>query len=121
VRRLYPELKVFARAHDRRHAWQLMDMGVEVFRETFASGLEMGREVLVSLGLPRDVAEQRTRRFREHDERLLASQHLIYDDESALLETAKRGRAELEQLFEADLGVTPAAGNTPGPPPQESA
>ncbi len=102
VRRLYPDLKVFARAHDRRHAWQLMDLGVEVFRETFASGLEMGREVLVSLGVPRDVAIDRAQRFRDHDERLLATQHLIYDDENALLETALQGRAELEQLFEAD-------------------
>lgn len=103
VRRLYPDLKVFARAHDRRHAWQLMDLGVEVFRETFASGLEMGREVLVAMGVPREVAVDRTQRFREHDERLLASQHLIYDDESALLETAKQARTELEQLFEADI------------------
>ena len=89
VRRLYPDLKVFARAHDRRHAWQLMDLGVEVFRETFASGLEMGREVLVALGVPREAAEERTQRFREHDEHLLATQHLIYDDESALLESAQ--------------------------------
>lgn len=103
VRRLYPDLKVFARAHDRRHAWQLMDLGVEVFRETFASGLEMGREVLVSLGVPRETAVDRAQKFREHDERLLATQHLIYDDEDALLETAKQGRAELEQLFEADI------------------
>lgn len=102
VRRLYPDLKVFARAHDRRHAWQLMDLGVEVFRETFASGLEMGREVLVALGVPREVAVDRAQRFRDHDERLLATQHLIYDDENALLETALQGRAELEQLFEAD-------------------
>ncbi len=103
VRRLYPDLKVFARAHDRRHAWRLMDLGVEVFRETFASGLEMGREVLVSLGVPRDVAVERAQRFREHDEHLLATQHLIYDDETALLQTTLRSRAELEQLFEADI------------------
>jgi glutathione-regulated potassium-efflux system protein KefB len=108
VRRLYPDLKIFARAHDRRHAWQLMDLGVEVFRETFASGLEMGREVLVALGVPRQAAEERTQRFREHDEHLLATQHLIYDDESALLESARRSRAELEQLFEADIGRTQA-------------
>ena len=81
-----------------------MDLGVEVVRETFASGLEMGREVLVALGVPREVAAERTQRFREHDEHLLATQHLIYDDESALLESAKRGRAELESLFEADMG-----------------
>ena len=103
VRRLYPTLRVFARAHDRRHAWQLMDMGAEVTRETFASGLEMGRDVLIALGMSPEQATQRARRFREHDEELLASQHLIYDDEAALLESAKQARGELEQLFEADI------------------
>ncbi|WP_407354674.1 monovalent cation:proton antiporter-2 (CPA2) family protein [Luteimonas sp. R10] len=108
LRHLYPHLRVFARAHDRRHAWQLMDLQVEAFRETFASALEMGREVLVALEVPREVAEDRTRRFREHDERLLASHHRIYNDESALLQALREGRAELEHLFEADQAQQPA-------------
>ena len=103
VRRLYPALKIFARAHDRRHAWQLMDLGADVTRETFASGLEMGREVLIALGMSPEQATQRALKFREHDEALLNSQHLIYDDEAALLESAKQARSELEQLFEADI------------------
>ena len=108
VKRLYPHLRLFARAHDRRHAWQLMDLGADVTRETFASGLEMGRDVLVALGIPPEQADDRMHRFRAHDETLLAKQHLIYDDEAALLESARRARSELEQLFEAD--VAPDAG-----------
>ena len=103
VRRLYPGMRIFARAHDRRHAWQLMDLGAQVTRETFASGLEMGRDVLVALGMSEEQAMQRVQKFRRHDEELLATQHLIYDDEAALLESAKQARSELEQLFEADL------------------
>lgn len=103
VRRLYPDVKIFARAHDRRHAWQLMDLGASVTRETFASGLEMGRDVLIALGVPDEVAAQRALKFRTHDEELLVSQHLIYDDEAALVESAKQARSELEQLFEADV------------------
>lgn len=102
VRRHYPHLAVFARAHDRRHAWRLMDLDVTVVRETFASALEMGRDVLVALGLPRDTAEHRTQLFREHDERLLAGHHRIYRDEDALRAAVGEARAELEQLFEAD-------------------
>lgn len=102
VRRLYPTLKIFARAHDRRHAWQLMDLGANATRETFASGLEMGRDVLIALGVSPEQAAQRTAKFRAHDETLLATQHLIYDDEAALVESAKQARSELEQLFEAD-------------------
>ncbi len=103
VRRMYPELKVFARAHDRRHAWQLMDLGAAVTRETFASGLEMGRDVLIALGVPHDTAIERVRMFREHDETLLLNQHLIYDDDEALMASAREARGELEQLFEADV------------------
>lgn len=103
VRRLYPNMRIFARAHDRRHAWQLMDLGAQVTRETFASGLEMGRDVLVALGMSEEQATQRVQKFRQHDEELLATQHLIYDDEAALLESAKQARSELEQLFEADV------------------
>ena len=59
--------------------------------------------VLIALGMSPEQATQRARKFREHDEELLASQHLIYDDEAALLESAKQARGELEQLFEADI------------------
>jgi glutathione-regulated potassium-efflux system protein KefB len=104
IRRSYPEAKVYARARDRRHAWQLMDLGATAVRETFASSLELGREVMIALGMDSQLAEERANRFREHDERVLAAQHLVYDDEDALRQTAKDARAELEQLFEADRG-----------------
>jgi voltage-gated potassium channel Kch len=104
IRRSYPEAKVYARARDRRHAWQLMDLGAIAVRETFASSLELGREVMIALGMDSQLAEERANRFREHDERVLAAQHLVYDDEDALRQTAKDARAELEQLFEADRG-----------------
>lgn len=95
---------MLARAHDREHAWQLMDFGVTPIRETFAAALEVGRDVLVELGVPPDAAEDYARRFREHDERILEAQHLVYDDEDALRQSALEGRRELEQLFAAELG-----------------
>ena len=121
VRRLYPELKVLARAYDRRHAWQLMDLGATVTRETFASGLEMGRDVLVAIGFDPDDAAARVQRFREHDEALLSSQHLFYDDEAALLESTRRARSELEQLFEADIEPAAAADSGREPTPARRA
>lgn len=104
IRRLYPQATIFARAHDRQHAWKLMDLGVHAVREAYASSLEMGRDVLVELGLPAHVAEDRMRRFRAHDERLLAAQHLIHDDEDALLRSTHDARSELRELFAADAG-----------------
>ena len=104
IRRHYPEAQVFVRARDRRHAWRLMDLGVRVIRETFLSSLEMGREVLVALGMSEALADERARRFRDHDQRVLEMQHLVYDDEDALRQTVAQSREELAQLFEADEG-----------------
>jgi glutathione-regulated potassium-efflux system protein KefB len=104
IRSEYPRAKVFARARNRRHAWELMDLGAEVVRETFHSSLKMGERVLVALGESEDVAAQRAERFRQHDEALLRTQHQVYDDEAALIQTSQEARKDLEQLFAADLG-----------------
>ena len=104
VRKHYPQARVFARARDRRHSWQLVDLGAEALRETFCSSLEIGREVLVALGMDREQAEHRARRFREWDESLLEQQRLLQDDEDALLQATRDARRELDGLFEADAG-----------------
>jgi glutathione-regulated potassium-efflux system protein KefB len=102
VKRHFPHLKVYARARNRQHAFKLMDLGVEVVRETFHSSLVMGQRVMESLGVPGEVALARRERFREHDEALLREQHLVYDDEAALIASNKEALRELERLFEAD-------------------
>jgi len=105
VRKHYPQARVFARARDRRHAWQLIDLGAQVLRETFGSSLEMGRDVLMALGMSREQADDRAHRFREWDESLLESQRMLQDDEDALLQATLDARDELESLFEADAGA----------------
>ncbi len=104
IRRMYPNAKVFARARDRQHAWRLMDLGAVVFRELFGSSLQMGEQVLAALGISEEMAGNHARRFREHDEELLRAQHLVYDDDAALMQTSRESRADLMQLFEADSG-----------------
>jgi voltage-gated potassium channel Kch len=103
IRRMYPKALILARARNRRHAWRLMDLGAEAFRETFGTSLELGEKVLVALGLPPETAADHTKRFRTHDEKLLRAQHLIYDDDVAVVQTARDARADLEKLFEADV------------------
>lgn len=103
VKRQYPHLKVFARARNRQHAFKLMDLGVDgVIRESFAGSLEISEQVMTALGLSPEVARERTERFREHDEALLQEQHLVYDDEAALVASSKEALRELQSLFEAD-------------------
>jgi glutathione-regulated potassium-efflux system protein KefB len=113
LRRQYPHLKVFARARNRQHAFKLMDLGVQVIvRETFHSSLEMGQQVMEALGVPPEVAAERRARFEAHDERMLREQHLVYDDEAALIASSEQARRDLEQLFAAD--AAPEA--EPAPP-----
>jgi voltage-gated potassium channel Kch len=105
VRRNFPDLQVFARARNRRHAHLLMDLGVEVIvRETFFSSLRMSELVLGGLGLAPDDARRTVQRFREHDEQMLVDQHAIYRDEKQLIQTSAQAAAELRRLFEGDRG-----------------
>ncbi|GGD49359.1 monovalent cation:proton antiporter-2 (CPA2) family protein [Pseudoxanthomonas indica] len=115
IRRMYPKAKVLARARNRQHAWRLMDLSAEAFRETLGSSLEMAEETLVALGRSPDAARQQTQRFREHDEKLLRAQYLVYDDDAAVIKTARDAVGDLEKLFEAD--VSEAAEPLPEPPP----
>ncbi|HET9031401.1 MAG TPA: monovalent cation:proton antiporter-2 (CPA2) family protein [Dokdonella sp.] len=103
VRQLYPELKVFARARNRQHAFRLMDLGAKVVRETFHSSLAMTQHVLEQLGLDAALAARRVDTFREFDEKLLLEQHLFYDDEAAIIQNARDAQQDLNRLFEADM------------------
>ncbi len=103
LKRHFPHLKVFARARNRQHVFRLMDLNVEeIVRDTFYSSLELTRYVLLALGYDAATAQEHLNRFREHDERVLANQYPVYDDETALLQTTKEAREDLQRLFEVD-------------------
>ena len=103
VRHHYPKLPVYARARDRMHAYRLMDLGIDVVhRETLGSSLEMARDVLINIGFNKASAELSVKRFREYDDQLMVRQQAIYQNEVALVESAKQAMQELEGLFESD-------------------
>lgn len=102
VRRLYPHVTILARARNRQHVHRLIDLGALAVRETFHSSLEMSKQVLTGLGLSETQANSRIKRFRQHDEQVLAAQHKVYDDAAAVMQTAREARADLERLFDAD-------------------
>jgi glutathione-regulated potassium-efflux system protein KefB len=104
LKRHFPHLKVFARARNRQHVFKLMDLNIDdIVRDTFFSSLEIARHVFEALGYDKASAADYVRRFREHDERVLANQYPVYDDEAALLQSAQESRADLERLFQADV------------------
>ena len=103
ARKHFPRLKIYARARNRFHAYRLMDLGVDyLMRETLLSSLELGRDVLIELGIPAWDARDTVDTFQRHDERLLERQHAIYHDESKLIQTSNEAAQELELLFESD-------------------
>jgi glutathione-regulated potassium-efflux system protein KefB len=103
AKRNFPQLKVLARARNRRHAHLLMDRGVDgVVRETFHSSLVLAEQALSTLGIDADAASRGVALFSDHDERTLVASHAIYRDEQKLIQTAQDATAELESLFEAD-------------------
>ncbi|MGH8117589.1 MAG: NAD-binding protein, partial [Rhodanobacteraceae bacterium] len=124
VRRTFPNLRIIARARNRQHAFRLMDLTADpddVVRETFYSSLKMAALTLEALGLEPDAARASVQLFREHDEKLLRDQHLVYDDDVALRQTTREAYVELQGLFEADVASgAPAAtrdASSAAPPP----
>ena len=101
--RHFPNLQVLARARNRQHVFQLMEAGVTgIWREAFASSLEVAEATLVALGTTRDEAATQVRRFRQHDEATLQAQAAVHDDETKFIATTKASATQLEGLFEAD-------------------
>jgi glutathione-regulated potassium-efflux system protein KefB len=102
VKRLYPHLKIIARARNRQHVHKLIDLGADPVRETYYSSLEMSRRTLLGLGLTETQAHTRIARFKAHDESVLRTQHRLYDDDAKIIQSNQEARAELARLFEAD-------------------
>ncbi|BES69996.1 monovalent cation:proton antiporter-2 (CPA2) family protein [Marinobacter nanhaiticus D15-8W] len=103
VRQNFPDVRILARARNRRHAHLLMDAGVRwLVRETYHSALFMAEEMLVGLGKERKEARELIGLFRDADERNLVRQHGLHDDPAKILQSAKEAAEELRQLFEQD-------------------
>jgi Kef-type K+ transport system membrane component KefB/voltage-gated potassium channel Kch len=103
VRENFPDLPVYARARNRKHAYLLMDLGVKLIeRETFHSSLEIARQLLEGLGLSDTQARRAVETFRKHDVQRLMEAHEHHTDEERMLYLTKKSAEELEELFSQD-------------------
>jgi monovalent cation:proton antiporter-2 (CPA2) family protein len=103
IRQHFPNLKIFARARNRQHAFRLMDLDVRyTIRETLVSSLELSVQVLEALGLSKSKSVETVAQFRAHDEITMAKQHAVKDDEKKFLETNRESAEQLQHLFETD-------------------
>ncbi|MDR3509542.1 MAG: monovalent cation:proton antiporter-2 (CPA2) family protein [Caulobacteraceae bacterium] len=118
VTRNFPHLKIVARARNRFHAHQLMDMAVlDVTRETYHSSLRMAEATLKALGHPPDRARREVGLFRDYDEQLLTQQRAFRDDEGQMIQSTRNAAEELASLLEADRARAQATQPAKGPVP----
>ena len=99
----FPGLKVFARARNRRHAYELHKAGVDYYkRETFDSSLEMAKEVMIALGRKESDVAFKAMRFKRHDETSLQESFAFFDDEPQMVNYTRTRREELERILQDD-------------------
>jgi len=105
ARRHFPRLRILARAFDRVHAYRLFNAGVEdVYREVFASSVDMGEQLLVRLGVHPFEAHRAATRFKAHDEKLIRRAARHADDTQRLIDLARQGTEEIERVLASDMG-----------------
>jgi monovalent cation:proton antiporter-2 (CPA2) family protein len=101
----FPQVKIMARAFDRRHAYELLDKGADIVeRETFEGGLALAAESLRALGWRAYRAERAARLFRRHDERLFHALRHLWGDEEKYTVATRESSPRMDDLLRADLG-----------------
>ena len=99
----FPQLKILARALDRRHAYELMRTDVDgIRRETFGSALDMGVDALKSLGQPAARAERAGDLFRAHDEQSMQSLFELWGDDKSYGVAVRQRMEDLARVLQAD-------------------
>lgn len=103
VKTHFPHVPIFARARNRRHVHQLMDLGIEDSeRETFLGSLELTKDLLIGLGTRKDRARWIVEMFKDSDERRLYDDYKHYTDAEKVAIQARKQSQELEELFAQD-------------------
>lgn len=99
----FPNLKIAARARDRRHAYELMSIGIEVFRrESFDSALNLGIDALKLLGNDEKVASRAGKIFSEHDHESMKLLAELWGDDDSYGVAVKQRKADLQQVLAKD-------------------
>lgn len=100
IKRHFPQARIYARAYDRVHAFDLMDIGVDGFeRETFRSALALAAKVLVGLGYSPHGAQRVAKAFEWHDMELLNKARALRNDDDAYVSYVNQAREILHTVM----------------------
>lgn len=112
VRNNFPNVKIAARAVDRRHAHDLTEIGVDVFeRETFRSALALGQQALTLLGYTKPRSEHLADAFAAHDRKILRESWSLRHDADAYIGYLRQSNEMLTNLMQADRETHSIADN----------
>ena len=104
ARAAFPNLTIFARAFDRRHAYELMKTpGVAVERETLESAINFGRRALLKLGLSERRAARAAGLFREQDLAIFTQLAPIAGEEDRYVLAVRDSRDTTERVLRAEM------------------
>jgi len=105
VLRHFPHMRVVARAFDRVHAYQLLNLGVhQVYREVFGTSVDVARDVLTTLGAHPFEAQRAAALFKAHDEHLVRASAAHQLDQAKLIDITRTARAEIANVLAHDVG-----------------
>ncbi|WP_261887352.1 glutathione-regulated potassium-efflux system protein KefB [Vibrio aerogenes] len=100
----FPNLRVLARARSRIEAYQLLNHGIENYsRETFLGALDLGRQVLVELGVHPYQAKRAESHFRKLDNAMLKELLPLHNEDKQLSIRAREARKDLEEIFGREM------------------
>ena len=104
----FPNLRIFSRAFDRVHAYEIISAGVnDVYREVFASSLDLAEQVLVALGQTPTEAHRAAKAFKELDEKVVREQARHMGDTDKMVDIVRNSRAELSRILAGDRNLPP--------------
>jgi len=103
VQKHFPNLKIYARASGRVHAYEFQKRGVLTFyRETLGSSLDLGVDVLRELGMRAHQAHRAAQLFKLHDERSVRDLAQFWEDDDKYFSEARKRMEAFDQMFASD-------------------
>ncbi|WP_413288135.1 monovalent cation:proton antiporter-2 (CPA2) family protein [Bdellovibrio sp. HCB337] len=107
VRQNFPHLKIYSRARNRQHVFELMDLEVHAIqRETFEASLALSKTLLKDLGFAPDRIKFIVDRFRTHDNLMVQEQYKVRHDEKTFLDVSRQGAEQLARVLREDAEKT---------------
>lgn len=103
IRHEFPHVKLVVRARNRAAYWALKALNADhVIREMFASSLDAASSTLEAVGFSAGEALRVVDNFKTHDLEMLESTLEDRDDIDKLIDVGRKGRSDLERLFNQD-------------------